>query len=74
MDKYPTHNFLLNIFIQNKLLICGRMAGWGTWDSRQGLGLYCLVNSHMVLIRYAVLGRFMMRARQWAHMGVGPIE
>ena len=38
-------NFLLNIFIHNKFPICGRMAGWGTRDPKQSLGLYCLVSS-----------------------------
>ena len=51
MDKYPTRNFLLNIFIDNKLPICGRMVGWGTRDPRLGLGLCRLVNSGVVLIR-----------------------
>ena len=50
MDKYHVRNFLLNIFIHNKLPICGRMAGWGTQDPIQGLELYRLVSSHMVLI------------------------
>ena len=51
VDIYPVHNFLLNIFIHNKLPICGRMAGWGTRDPRQGLRFQCLVSSHIVLIR-----------------------
>ena len=51
MDKYPACNFLLNIFIHNKFLICGRMADCGTWDLIRGLGLYRLVSSGIVLIR-----------------------
>ena len=47
MDKYPVRNFLLNIFIHNKLLICDRMVDWAT----RGLGFYSLVSSRMVLIR-----------------------
>ena len=51
MDKYLARNFLLNIFINNKLPICGNMADWGTRDSKRGLGLYRLVSSRMVLIQ-----------------------
>ena len=74
MDKYHVHNFLINIFIHNKLLICSRMADWGTRDPRLGSGLYHLGGSHIVLIRLAVLGHFMMRAKHWARAGTGPIE
>ena len=74
MDKYPARNFLLNIFIHNKLLTCGGMTDWETRDSRLGLGLYRLVSSRMVLIRLAVLGNFMVLARRWASAGAGPIE
>ena len=74
MDKYAVCNFLLSIFIHKKLIICGRMVGWGTRDPRQGLGLYRLISSRIVLIWQTVLGLFMMRARRWAHVGVGPIE
>ena len=57
MDKYPTRNFLLNIFIHNKLPIWSRMADWGTRDFRRGLGLYHLVSFRMVLIRDGVQNR-----------------
>ena len=47
------------------------MAGWGDLGSHTGFrtepssGLPC---------GFSVVGRFMRRARQWACMGVGPIE
>ena len=74
MEKYLASDFLPNIVIHNTLSICGRMAGWGTWDLRRGLKLSCLVSSRMVLIWQADLGLCMMRARRWACVGAGPIE
>ena len=68
MDKY------LICIIHYELLICSRMAGWGTWDHRRGLKLSRLVSSHMVLIRQVGLDRCMMRARRQACSGDGPIE
>ena len=50
MYEYLVRDSLPNKFIHNKLLICGRMAGWGTRDLRQGLGFFRLVDSRMVLI------------------------
>ena len=50
MDKYHACNFLFNIFINNKLLISGEMAGWGTQDPRRGSGFYRLASSHTALI------------------------
>ena len=51
MDKYPARNFLLNIFIHNKLSICNRIVNWGIRDPKWGLGFYRLVSYRMVLIR-----------------------
>ena len=74
MDKYHARDFLPNIVIHNTLSICGRMADWGTWDTRQVLGLYRLIGSHMVSIWWAGLGCFMRRARRWVHADTRPIE
>ena len=35
MDKYLACDFLPNIVIHNTLFVCGRMAGWGTWNPRR---------------------------------------
>ena len=74
VDKYPARDFLPNIIIHNTLSICGRMIGWGTRDPRQVLGLYRLVGFRVVSIWWAGLGRFIRRAKQWAHADAGLIE
>ena len=74
VDKYLLHNFHLNVFIHNELSKCSRMVGWGTRDPIWDLRLSRLVSSHMVLIRRASLGRFMMWARLWASVGAKLIE
>ena len=74
MDKYILRIFRLNVFIHNELSKCGRMVGWGTRDPIWDLRLSRLDGSCMALIQHANLGCFMMRARQWARVGVGPIE
>ena len=74
MDKHPARDLLPNVVIHNTLSICSRMAGWGTRDSRRVLGLYCLVGSHVVLIWWVVLGRFMRQAKRWARVDARPIE
>ena len=60
MDKYFFR------IIHNKILICGRMTGWGTRNPRRGLKLSRLVSSRMVLIQQAGLGCCMMLVRRWA--------
>ena len=67
MNEYLVRNSLPNIFIHNKLLICGRMIGWETQDSRQGLGLYRLISSHMILIWYRLSWAVL-----WGGLGTGP--
>ena len=52
MDKYHVRDFLLNIVIHNTLSICGRMAGWRIRDLRRVLGLYYLVGSPVVFVKY----------------------
>ena len=74
VDKYLLRNFRLNVFIHNELSKCGRMAGWGTRDPRRDLKLSRLVSSHMILIRQANLGRFMLWAKRLASVGARPIE
>ena len=68
MDKY------IFCIIHNELLIYDKIDDWGTRDPKRGLKLSRLVSSCMVLIRQAVLGYCMMRARRRACVGAGPIE
>ena len=74
MNKYHTSDFLPDIVIHNTLFICDKMASWGTQDPRRVLGLYRLVGSHVFLIKWAILGHFMRRAKGWACAGAGLIE
>ena len=74
MDKHLPRDFLPNIVIHNILSICSRIAGRGTRDPKRGLKFSRLISSRMVLIRWAGLGRCMMRSRQWACTGAELIE
>ena len=69
VDKYLVGDFFPNIVIYNTLSICSRMVGWGTQDPRLVLELHRLVGFRVVLIQWAVLGRFMRQARGWACAG-----
>ena len=65
---------LIYLYITNFSYAVGWSIGGLDRDPRRGSGLYHLVDSRIVLIRLAVLGHFMMRAKHWAHAGTGPIE
>ena len=66
VDKYPARDFLPNIVIHNTLFIYDRMTGYVTRDPKRALGLYHLVGFRVVLIWWAILGRFMRRAKRCA--------
>ena len=70
MNKYILRIFCLNVFINNELSKCGRMANCGTQDPKRDLRLSHFDSSRMVLIWQANLGCFVMRASA----GTGPIE
>ena len=74
MDKYLLNILFLNVLTYNKLSKCGRMAGFGTLDSRRDLRLSRLNSLRMDLLQQTSLGRFMMRVMKWARIGAGPIE
>ena len=74
MDKYHAREFLHNIVIHNTLFICGRIVDWETQNPIRVLGLYRLVDSHVVSIWWAVFGHFMRRAKWWAYAKSGSIE
>ena len=65
-------DFLPNIIIHNTLSICDKMADRGPRDLIQGLKLYRLVSSCMILIRRASLGHCIIRTQ--AYVGARLIE
>ena len=75
---YKLENLGINIYFTyfsiTNFSYAVRWPAGGSWDPRRVLGLHRLVGSHVVLIQWAALGRFMRRGRQWAYEGVGHIE